>query len=242
VPNDNIVKHPALIYLHPQGKISEAKPGGEIEKLVRLGYVVAAADIIGIGETMSTAVRAPACGYTAAVISRSIPGIQAGDIVRVAAYLKGCKDVDTSRIGAVGIDEMCIPLLHAAAFDQSISNLTLIGSLISYRSIVMNRIYRIGLIPTGKEGIGHPYEVDFSWGVSDVLTAYDLPDLIGCLAPRKVAMAAIKDQTMESASDDLIKQDMSFPVSVYAHKGVPGNLKIVHSAENCNDLIEWCFK
>jgi dienelactone hydrolase len=242
VPNDNIAKHPALIYLHPEGKIYEAKPGGEIEKLVRSGYVVAAADVIGTGETTNTGVRVPSCGYTAAVISRSIPGIQAGDIVRVADYLKGCKEVDASRIGAIAIGEMCIPLLHAAAFDQSIINITLIGSLISYRSIAMNRIFRIGLIPTGNKGVGHPYEVDFAWGVPNVLSEYDLPDLIGCMAPRKVAMAAIKDHTMELASDDLIKQDMSFPVSVYAHKGVSGNLKIVHSAESNKELIEWCFR
>jgi cephalosporin-C deacetylase-like acetyl esterase len=242
VPNDNIAKHPALIYLHPEGKIHEANPGGEIEKLVRSGYVVAAADVIGCGETTNTGVRAPSCGYTAAVISRSVPGIQAGDIVRVADYLKGCKEVDASRIGAVAIGEMCIPLLHAAAFDKSICNITLIGSLISYRSIVMNRIYRIGLIPTGKEGIGHPYEVDFGWGVPDVLSAYDLPDLIGCLAPRKVAMAGIKDHTMEPASDDMIKTDMNFPVSVYSYKGVSENLKIFPSSEQCKSLIDWCFK
>jgi len=53
----------------------------------------------------------------------------------------------------------------------------------------MNKLYKIGLTPTGNKGTGHPYEVNFSWGVAGVLKAYDLPDLIGCIAPRKVAMA-----------------------------------------------------
>ena len=242
VPNDNIAKHPALIYLHPKGKVTEAKPGGEIEKLVRKGYVVAAADVIGVGETINTGVRDPTCGYTAVIIARSVVGIQAGDIIRVVNYLKSKDDIDPSKIGAVGTNEMCIPLIHAAAFDPSISNITLIGSLISYRSIVMNRIYKIGLTPTGNKGTGHPYEVDFTWGVANVLSAYDLPDLLGCLAPRKVVMADLKDQSLESASDDLIKQDMNFPLSVYSYKGVSDNLKILPSAENYSNLIEWCFK
>lgn len=140
------------------------------------------------------------------------------------------------------INEMCIPLIHAAAFDRSISNVILIGSLISYRSVVMNRLYKIGLHPTGNKGIGHPYEVDFSWGVANVLSSYDLPDLIGCMAPGKVALIGLKDQNMDSASDEMIKQDMAFPTSVYSSRGVPGNLKIVPSSENYKNLIDWCFR
>jgi hypothetical protein len=53
-PKDDLKKHPALIYLHPGGKITEAGVGGDIEKLVHMGYVVAAADLLGIGETRQT--------------------------------------------------------------------------------------------------------------------------------------------------------------------------------------------
>ncbi len=106
----------------------------------------------------------------------------------------------------------------------------------------MNRIYKIGLTPTGNKGIGHPYEVNFSWGIGGVLTAYDLPDLIACLAPRKVVLVNLKDQTLESASTDLINQDMTFPRSVYSYKGVPENLKIISSNENSEDIFDWCFR
>jgi cephalosporin-C deacetylase-like acetyl esterase len=242
VPNDNKDKHPALIYLHPQGKVTEAKQGGEIEKLVKRGYVVAAADVIGVGETKNSASRGHTTGYTAVLIARSVVGIQAGDIIRVVDYLKSCDDVDPSKIGAIGFDELCIPLIHAATFDLSINNITLIGSPISYKSIAMNRIFRIGLTKNERVVQGHPYEVDFSWGIAGVLTAYDLPDLIGCMAPRKVAMADLKDHSLESASEDLIKEEMTFPHSVYSYKGVPENLKITSSSETSGDLVDWCFK
>ncbi len=241
VPSDNFGKHPAVVYLHPMGKVTEAKPGGEIEKLVKKGYVVAAADVIGVGETKNTSVRGTSVGYTGVAIGRSVVGIQAGDIIRVVNYLKTCCEVDPRRIGAIGLKEMCIPLLHAAAFDLSINNVTLVGSPISFRSIVMNRIYNIGLTPTGYGAVGHPYEVDFSWGVASVLTAYDLPDLIGCIAPRKVGIDDLKDHTLESASADLIRQELRYPRSAYSYEGGSDNLKIISSAESSADLIEWCF-
>ncbi len=55
VPNDTKQRHPALVYLHPKGKLTDAIPGGEIEKLVRMGYIVAATDVLGVGETKNTA-------------------------------------------------------------------------------------------------------------------------------------------------------------------------------------------
>ena len=242
VPNDKIEKHPALVYLHPGGKVTDAKPGGEIEKLVRKGYIVAAADIIGVGETKNSASRGHTSGYLAVSIGRSVPGIQAGDIIRVVDYLKSCSDVDQEKIGAIGINEMCIPLIHAAAFDLSINSITLIGSPVSYRSIASDRIFKIGVVKYEKEVKGHPYEVDFSWGVAGVLKAYDLPDLIGCMVPRKVLLTGLKDHALEPASENLINQEMTFPRSVYSLKGVPDNLRIASSSETSGDLVEWCFK
>jgi hypothetical protein len=74
------------------------------------------------------------------------------------------------------------------------------------------------------------------------LKAYDLPDLIGCMAPRKVVLVNLKDQALESASGDLIKLDMSFPGAVYSSKGVSENLKILSLSENSDDIFDWCFK
>ena len=242
VPDDNKEKHPAVVYLHPGGKGTEAMPGGEIEKLVMKGYIVAAPDVPGIGEIKNTAAWPLSDGYTAVLIGRSVAGIQAGDVVRVVKYLKGCSEVDPLNIGAVGINEMGIPLIHAAAFEPIIKNVTLIGSPVSYRSIVMNRLYMIGMIPTGRQGTGHPYDLSFMWGVAGALTTYDLPDLIGCIAPRKAAIIKPTDYTLETASSDVIDLDMIFPRMVYSGKGVPDNLKITSSGEKCEVIVDWCFK
>lgn len=241
VPDDTREKHAALIYLHPQGKISEANPGGEIEKLVKKGYVVAATDVLGVGETKNTASRGLADGYTGVLIGRSVVGIQAGDIVRVTKYLQGRHDVDPDKVGALAIAGMCLPLIHAAAFDSSINNITLIESPVSYRSIATNRLYRIGLTKHGEGDYWHPYEVDFSWGIAGVLTGYDLPDLIGCIAPRKVTLANLQDHMLEPASEALINEELAFPRAVYTSKKAASNLKIIVGNTDSHSLVDWSF-
>jgi len=242
VPDDQTVKHSAIIYLHPAGKVTEAKPNGEIENLVKKGYIVAAADLLGVGETANTASRGMTDGYSGVLVGRSLVGIQAGDIVRVVNYLKRRPDTDPSKVGAVAIGEMCLPLLHAAAFDPSIKSVTLIGSLISYRSIVMNRIYKIGLTTRKDGGTHHPYEVDFSWGIAGVLKGYDLPDLMGCIAPRRIVLAELKNQLLESASMEAIDQDLEFPRSAYGFKKVSENIKVVTAYESLGSLVDWAFE
>ena len=244
IPDDRKGKHPGLIYLHSNGKITEAKPGGEIEKLVKMGYVVAAADVIGTGETKNTVTNRQGtadAGSTSILIGRSVVGLQAADIIRVANYLKTLGEVDPAKIGAIAINEMCMPLIHAAAFEPSIGNITLMGSLISYRSVVMNRIYKIGLTRVNKS-LNMPYEIDYNWNIAGVLKGYDLPDLIGCIAPRKIAIAGLRDHALEPASANLTDQEMSFPRSAYSHKGAADNLRIIPATENYYELVGWGFK
>ena len=241
VPDDVKEKHPAIIYLNPKGKSADANPGGAIEKLVKQGYIVAAVDPLGIGEVKNTAGREHTDSYTAILTGRSIPGVRAANIIRVADVLSRHPKVDPQKIGAVGIDDLCIPLIYAAAFNKIINNLVLVGSPVSYRSIAMNRDYRIGF--TSREGGGywHPYEVDFTWGVGGALTAYDLPDLLACIAPRKIALSAMKNQMMEQADDELVRLETIYPLSVYRTKNVSENIKIVPANENFGALVDWSF-
>ena len=235
-------RFPAVIYIHPDGKSADASVGGEIEKIVKKGYIVAAPDLLGIGETKTDpAVRPFKDDMVGVLIGRSVVGIQAGDIVRVANFLKTRDNVDEETIGAFAVDEMCLPLLHAAAFDESIKNIGLSGSLISYRSIVMNQAYKVDIIKRSDD-YWHPVEVDFASGIAGVLTAYDLPDLIGCIAPRKVVLAGLKNQMLLPASEELTGKEMAFPRSVYSYKNAAGNLRIISSYASPVSLVDWGFE
>jgi dienelactone hydrolase len=220
-------KFPALIYLRPEGKAAEASAGGQIERLVGSGFIVAAADLIGTGETAARPSRRAKeiASYTALMIGRSIVGIQAGDAVRVANFLKARNDIDWSKSGAVAFGELCPALLHAAAFDQSIGRIALVGPPVSYRSIVTTRFYKF----------------DFFCAVASALTAYDLPDLAGCIAPGKILLVDIRDGANQPASMLLLNEEMAFPLAAYREKNAEDNLKIMDSVtrQDTDQLLEW---
>jgi len=220
-------KYPAMIYIHPEGKSTTASSGGTLEEMVRRGFIVAAADVIGVGETKGTSTYPGRAGYGAVIIGRSIAGIQAGDIVRVVNMLKKRNDVKKDKIGAVTFGELCPALLHAAAFEPSINSIALVGAPVSYRNIISHKLYN--------------YSLTFIWGVAGALTAYDLPDLAGLIAPRKLLMVGIKNQMKEPAPSGLIDRELEFPRSVYSLKNVPGNLKIIDeiSPENTDSILKW---
>lgn len=219
-------KYPAIVYINPKGKSAEASPGGQIEELVKKGYIVAAPDVINTGETKFKFRNDNPINFGTVLIGRSIVGIQAGDIVRVVNFLKSRSDVDKSKIGGMAVAEMSPPLLHAAAFDPSIGSVALISPPVSYKSIVMNKFYQF----------------PFTCCVAGALTAYDLPDLIGSISPRKVVLAEINDQMKKPAPKELIDEEMAFPEKVYSSKNVSGNLKILQETKDLSDQIDWCFK
>lgn len=77
--------------------------------------------------------------------------------------------------------------------------------------------------------------------VTGGLAYYDLPDLMGCIAPRKIVLAGLKDQMLEPASTELVNQEMGFPRQVYSSQGVSDHLKINPSFESLGDLIDGSF-
>jgi len=214
-------QYPAIIYLHPDGKSAEAAPGGEIETLVREGYIVAAPDVIGIGETKSDRPRE---SYAALLIGRSIVGIQAGDVSRVVNFLLHQQNVKSEAISAIASGVLCTTLLHAAAFNDRISKITLREPLISFRSLVLNRFYKY----------------DFAYAVPGALTAYDLPDLLACLAPRRVLLIDPQDQLLHSASEDLIEQELSFSRKIYTSLGAKQKLNVLtQNSADISSILHW---
>jgi hypothetical protein len=223
-------KYPAIIYINPDGKAMEASPGGHIEELVKKGFIVALPEVIGIGETKFE--RPPSSdpgypGYSAVLIGRSVVGINAGDIVRVVNMLKKRNDVEYGKIGAIAIDEMCPALLHAAVFEPSISRIVLLKPTVSYKTIVMNSFYK--------------HSQSFIWAVAGALTAYDLPDLIGCIAPRKVLLSGLKDQMKNPASKELIEEEFAFPRFIYSSKNSSGNFRILdlEPSVDIDSVVNW---
>lgn len=111
--------------------------------------------------------------------------------------------------------------------NKSINSVALIGSLISYQTVVMNKFY--------DRGFSKNY-------VAGALTSYDIPDLMGCIAPRKIAVIGFKDQVKQPASGELFNKELSFPRSVFSQKNVPGNINIMPDLDNLSTVVEWCLR
>jgi len=223
-------RYPVLIYLSPKGKMASVLSGGEIEWFVKKRFAVLLPDLIGTGEIGPGKFKGDATFgdvclnfiFQANLIGRSILGIRSGDLVRIVRYLERRNDVEIGKIFALARDEMCPVLLHAAAFEDSISKVALIKPLISYRSIVMNRYYRVSFIPATVPG---------------ALRAYDLPSIAACLAPRKLLMVNVVDQMGNRAIPELVKKDLAIVHLAYQLSKAKNNLE-VKSWEEGQDINE----
>jgi hypothetical protein len=223
----------ALLYLHPSGKSAEASVGGEMEWFVKNGFTVLAPDMIGIGEMGPGDFRGDSyiggvslnTWFCSMLIGRSITGIRAGDVVRLARLLMGNNGL--SEVYALARREMAPVLLHAAAFDQAIKRIALVEPFASYQSIVANRFYDPKYIHSAVPGS---------------LKAYDLPDLAASLAPRRLLIAGITDGAGKSADSESVNKEFTIIRTAYQNNKAEGQLFVVlrDLTEKPYDLfIEW---
>ncbi len=199
----------ALLYLHPSGKSAEASAEGEMEWFVRNGFTVLAPDMIGVGEMGPGDFRGDAyighisynIWFTSMLVGRSITGIQAGDVVRLTRLLEN--NTDITDIYGFARKEISPVLLHAAAFDSTISRVALIEPYASYRSVVTERFYNPAFVPSLVPG---------------ALQSYDLPDLAASLTPRKLLMAGVMDGLGSPAEPEDIAGHLDIIKAGYQHK------------------------
>jgi len=163
-----------MIYLHPEGKSAEASAGGEIEKYVSQGITVLAPDLPGAGEMGPGSLKGDAyfkgvshnLWYASILIGRSITGILAGDVNRLAMVIK--RGNENAEIIGFAIKEMVAVMIHAAAFSKYFNKIVLSENYTTYLSIVKEKFYDPKSVMTGVQG---------------AIMAYDLPDLEASLAP-----------------------------------------------------------
>lgn len=213
-------RHPAILYLHPEGKEVEAKPGGEIEQLVRQGYAVLAPDLPGIGELGPKSPTGDSIiggisfnkWFASILIGRSIVGIQAGEVNRLAEYLKGREEIDSGAVYGMARGELTPVLLHAQALEPELAGIALVNPLISYQSLVETEYYQSRWIPET---------------VAGALTAYDLPDLAALTAPGKLAIINPVNAAGDNVSSGRLNSVYSFVRQAYENQGYSGNLQLV---------------
>ncbi|NOY59142.1 MAG: prolyl oligopeptidase family serine peptidase, partial [Calditrichaeota bacterium] len=214
VPNKG-KKHPALLYLNPEGKSAAADSSGEMEWFVNHGYIVLAPDLPGFGEMGPGFFHGDAyhfkmgkasynMWFASILIGRSITGMLAGDVDRLVNYFLTRNDVDATKISALARGDLCPALAHAAAFDERISRVALFAPLLSYKSLVINEYYQPHYILTS---------------VAGALTAYDLPDLYALIAPRKLLLVNPADQNGKDVFREQLDRDVKIVKAAFGKQG-----------------------
>ncbi len=217
----------ALIYIHPSGKSSEASAGGEIEALVKQGFTVLAPDLLGIGEVGPQQIHGDSnfegnsynVWYASLLVGRSIVGVQAGDIVRLALLLKN--NVGSTEVYGIAKGEMTPALLHAASFEPTITRVALVEPLLSYRSLINSRFYAPEYVQSA---------------VPAALTAYDLPQLAAGLAPRGLLLVDAQDGAGNLADEENNAQDLSVIEAGYQKVDLKNKLQIIRKQGKENNF------
>lgn len=192
-----------IIYLHPEGKSGVDK--NEIKKYTEQGFTMLIPDLVCTGELSNGALKGDAyidnvsynLLFTTMLIGRSIVGIQAADIVKLSHHLSQRKGIES--VWGIAVENISPALLHAAAFDTIISQVTLLKPYTSYQSFIENRFYNPKFV----------YSL-----VPGALTSYDLTDLAATLAPRKLVVINLMDVNGET----MITFEEDFDVVVNAYK------------------------
>ena len=223
----------SLIYLHPSGKSAAASEEGHAEWFVRKGFTVLIPDLIGTGETGPGQLRGDSeiegisynVWFASILTGRSITGIRTGDVVKLSRVMKDHHE--SNQIYALAEGELAPVVLHAAAFESSISRVALLGSLSSYNSIVMSRFYATRFIQGAVPGM---------------LKSYDLPDLAASLAPRGLLLVNTVDGAGTTDDDQAIDHAHSIIRNSYNHLKAAGSLIIRSGPDMDEYFTQWITK
>ena len=169
-------KHPAVLYVHGQGK---AAADGDAAQFAKAGFLVLSIDARGFGETRVALDSRDAWaryfgdfenGMTALLIGKSLIGLRARDIARGVDLLAARSDIDAGKVYVFGKAAGAPAALHAAVLDSRIRGLAVEEMLVSYEAAATRRMHRDL----------------FEQVVVGALKHYDLPLLAKSLSPRPV--------------------------------------------------------
>jgi cephalosporin-C deacetylase-like acetyl esterase len=196
LPEGGSSKRAAVVYVHGRGKSAAV---GEVESLLKQDLIVLSIDARGFGE-----MRDPAVGngsdwpryfgdyknaMTALLSGATLTGGRARDISRAVDLLSVRAEVDGQRIFGAAREGGVVAMLHAAALDPRLRRVAVEQGLISYESVVEQRLNR---------GV-------FEHVVPGVLRHYDLPHLVQMMTGRQVAIVDAADPMGMPVALDRVK-------------------------------------
>ena len=101
-------------------------------------------------------------------LGKPVLGQRVWDFLRCLDYLQSRRDVDQNRIHGLGEKGAALAVLLSGVLDDRLHSMLLDSPVATYRSVVESEAYSL----------------EFSWFLYGVLKHFDIPDLVGSVAPR----------------------------------------------------------
>ena len=228
-PKGTAQRRTVMLHAAETGKPTSVSPPSLAVELARKGYVVLSVDVRGAGETdpRTRSLLSPLTRYDAqqfrfdsyavraAHSGATLLAMRANDVIRAMDYLAARKDLTGRPMMLVGEGLGGVWTLMAAAFDDRPAGVVCVGTVPSYKLIVESQTYATR---------------DYFW-INGALKDFDLPDLVGLIAPRSTLLLDPVDALLRPLAPERCREILAWPRSVYAVLSAPQSLRLAHTAE-----------
>lgn len=220
---------PLVLHAAELGKPTDALRPCLALDLVRAGYTVLSIDVRGAGETdpRDRAKLPPLDRYDArqfqfdslavqcAGFGTTLLALRSLDLIRAMDYAAGRPDLASRPVVLVGEGLGGVWSLVAAAMDDRVAGVIAVGTVPSYKLIVDAQYYAAR---------------DYFW-VPGALADFDLPDLVGLVAPRAAVLIDPADALLAPLPAERCRTVCDWPSAVYQMLGVPERFAIRYTPE-----------
>ncbi|MGA8186117.1 MAG: acetylxylan esterase [Terriglobia bacterium] len=227
---------PAILHVSERSRNGAIEEAGEMVDLVRKGFAVCSVDLRGLGFSIP---HLPAAGpvfyhgddnqedyaWASFTLGKPVIGQRVWDCLRSLDYLQSRPDVDRKRIHGLGEHGAAIALLLAGAMDERLSSLMLDSTVATYRSIVESKAYSLTL----------------PWFAYGILKHFDLPDIVGALAPRPCWLLNATNASGEQWPQTKLSAIYRHALEAYMQSGTGGGLQLLvrRDDERAEVLDNW---
>ncbi len=230
----NPTKKDIILMLDTKGMEHAANQDSLAHALVGEGYSVLLADLPGIGSMGPGYLKGDSYidstsynqWFAANLVGKSNVGLRAEDIVRLVHFVENSLN-DYWGISVLAVGPLGSEVLHAAVFEPKIKSVCLIRPFLSYADIVNTRFYEANFIP---------------FTVPGAVEAYDLPDLMASLSPRKLIILEPLSGDGSIAGEAKVMNSLGYPMSVFSENGVFENFNVITRADDqkmLEQLLKW---
>jgi len=218
---------PTIVYVSEGNRNQVVQEGSQVGELARKGYAVCAVDLRGLGVSMP---HDPAAGpiyyhdgslperyaWAFFTLGRPVLGQRVWDVLRCLDYLQSRRDVDQSRIRGLGEKGAALAVSLAGVLDDRVRSLLLDRPLATYQSVVDSEAYSL----------------DLSWFLYGVLNHFDIPDLIGSLAPRPCWILNAADADGERLAESEVLARYTRAIEVYTKSDAGRQVRFIVRPED----------